>query len=124
MRLMAMWMMALGLFVVACGTPLREQCGRGLNSGSVDETYALLEADYQATYWSGVGDDAVWYATSFFEHKWCEGGECGGDPPVCTCETYHNDETGDEHVRECQLFLDDSDMQDYVMYLADVVSED
>ncbi len=124
MRLAMTWVMALGIVVVACDSPLRTECGRGSDGGTVDETYDLLEAEYQETYWSGVGDDAVWFATTFFEHKWCDGGTCGGDPPACSCETYHDDSTGDDHVRECQLFLDDADALDYVLYLEDVAVEE
>lgn len=113
----------LGMGMAACEGPLREECGRGLSGSSVDDVDLRLEAAYVEEFRVGEGEDEVWYATSFFEGKWCDqnDGVCGGDPPICTCETYHDAESGDELVRECQLFLNDGDSRDYVAYLEELV---
>jgi len=118
--------LGLGLGIVACDSPLREQCGRGLSGATVEDTDHLLESEYVEEYRVGDGVDEVWYATSFFESRWCSesDGVCGGDPPICTCETWHDGESGNDLVRECQLFLNDGDALDYVSYLEELVLED
>jgi hypothetical protein len=120
-----LWMMVLGVAMVACEGPLREECGRGLSGSSVEDVDQRLESAYVEEYRAGEGGDEVWYATSFFEGKWCNpnDGVCGGDPPICTCETYHDAESGDDLVRECQLFLNDGDALDYVTYLEELVAD-
>jgi hypothetical protein len=118
-------LVVLGTAVAACEGPLREECGRGLSGSSVEAVDTRLEAGYVAEYRVGEDEDEVWYATSFFEGKWCDqnDGVCGGEPPVCTCETYHDVESGDDLVRECQLFLNDGDALDYVAYLEELAVE-
>lgn len=111
--------LAVVLGMVGCTVPLRQNCDH-VSKLTVEEAEEELEAEWVDEFYEGEGDDAVWFATSFYAHKWCdeELGACGGKPPICTCSTELNPETDKTLVYDCLLFDEDEYHLEYVESLA------